>query len=79
MEWLLDADSPRANEVRLVQALRRSGPQTIEALSSRSGLSWSQVFLALDRLSRSGAIALRPGGPGVYTAFVKGWSADVSV
>jgi DNA-binding GntR family transcriptional regulator len=43
----------------LIDALRRGGPQTIESLSSESGLSWGQVFLAIDRLSRTGAVSLR--------------------
>jgi predicted transcriptional regulator len=50
-------DSP--SEARLIDALRRSGPQTIETLSSLSGLSWSQVFLAIDRLSRTGNVSLQ--------------------
>jgi len=70
MERLRDPDSRRISEVRLIAALGRSGPQTIEALSSTSGLSWSQVFLAIDRLSRSGAIALRPFGRGEYKVFL---------
>jgi DNA-binding MarR family transcriptional regulator len=47
------------SEARLIDALRRSGPYTIEALSSVSGLSWSQVFLAIDRLSRTGNVSLQ--------------------
>jgi hypothetical protein len=43
----------------LIDALRRGGPQTIEGLSSLSGLSWVQVFLAIDRLSRTGTVSLQ--------------------
>jgi hypothetical protein len=32
-----------------------------------TGLSWNQVFLAVDRLSRSGEIMLLPRGRGLYT------------
>lgn len=31
------------------------------------GLTLNQVFLAIDRLSRSGEVHLQPRGPGVYT------------
>lgn len=47
------------SESRLIHALQRRGPQTIETLSSLSGLSWSQVFLAIDRLSRTGNVSLQ--------------------
>ena len=55
-------DYPRVevpSEARLIAALRRSGPQTFESLSSLSGLSWSQVFLAIDRLSRAGDVSIQ--------------------
>ncbi len=32
-----------------------------------TSLTWNQVFLAVDRLSRSGEIALMPRGRGMYT------------
>jgi hypothetical protein len=52
-------DHHTPSEARLIDALRRRGPQTIETLSSLSGLSWSQVFLAIDRLSRTGNVSLQ--------------------
>jgi hypothetical protein len=54
-----DRHQESPSEARLVAALRRSGPQTLEALSSLSGLSFSQVFLAIDRLSRRGSVSLQ--------------------
>jgi hypothetical protein len=32
-----------------------------------ANLTWNQVFLAIDRLSRSGEIMLMPRGRGLYT------------
>ena len=44
---------------RLVQALKNSGPQTLERLAAAAGLTWSELFFAVDRLSRSGRVTLK--------------------
>ena len=45
----------------LIQALRGMQPQTIEGLCVLlPGMTWSQVFLAVDRLSRTGVVTLQP-------------------
>ena len=45
----------------LLEALRGMQPQTIESFCSLlPGMTWSQVFLAIDRLSRSGVVTLEP-------------------
>ena len=38
-----------------------------EVMRQCTGLSWNQVFLAVDRLSRSGEVMLVPRGRGSYT------------
>jgi hypothetical protein len=43
---------------KIIAALKRSGPLTIEEMSSIPGMSWVRVFSAVDRLSRSGAVSL---------------------
>lgn len=43
---------------QLLAALKETGPQTIDDLCLLPGVGWSQVFLAIDRLSRSGRIRL---------------------
>ena len=51
----------------LVEILERNGPQTLDALgASMPSTSWAQLFLAVDWLSRSGAITLRSIGRGTY-------------
>jgi DNA-binding Lrp family transcriptional regulator len=47
---------------KLIAALKRRGPLTIEELSSESGLSWEQVFASVDRLSRSSSVLLHRVG-----------------
>ena len=44
---------------RLVQALKDSSPQTLERLAASSGMSWSELFFAVDRLSRNGKVTIR--------------------
>ena len=52
-------DDPLAIDKRMLKALQEIGPQTLEGLCSRAGVAWVQGFLAIDRLSRSGAVSLR--------------------
>ena len=46
----------------IIAALKKSGPLTIEEMSSIPGMSWVRVFSAVDRLSRCGAVSLRRVG-----------------
>lgn len=61
-----ECGSHLSTEERLVAALKSGGPQTIEMLASLPGMSWAPVILAVDRLSRSGTVSLRPAGRGEY-------------
>jgi len=54
---------------KLIAALKRRGPLTIEELSSESGMSWARMFFAVDRLSRAGAVSLRRIGPEYQVAY----------
>jgi hypothetical protein len=47
--------------------LRSPGCDLEELVLECPGLTWNQVFLAVDHLSRSGEIALMPRGRGMYT------------
>jgi hypothetical protein len=63
--------SPRAGDListdeRLVHALTDQGPQTLERLAVTSNLSWSELFFAVDRLSRSGRVTLKRIRRGEY-------------
>jgi DNA-binding MarR family transcriptional regulator len=46
-------------ETVVLDLLRRDGPHTFESLIQKGGLGWSQVFGAIDSLSRSGLVQLR--------------------
>jgi hypothetical protein len=46
----------------LLGILRNGGVRTMVGLVEASGLEWPRVFLAIDRLSRSGDISLQRAG-----------------
>lgn len=51
---------------RVLMVLRRKGAQTMEDLTMLTGMGWEQVFFSVDRLSRSGKVALAPVRPCEY-------------
>jgi hypothetical protein len=57
-------------------ALRLSGPTSIDHLVGLvPSASWSQIFLAVDRLSRSGLVTLRRTPHGEYRVALNGLAA----
>lgn len=57
------------NEV-LEVIVRSPGRMIDDIVLECPGLTWNQVFVAIDRLSREGAITLKPKGRGLYTVFL---------
>ncbi len=53
-------------EAMVLDILRNGQVRTMDSLVEASGLDWPQVFLAIDRLSRSGDIRLQRGGGRQY-------------
>jgi len=49
--------------------VRSPGSSLDDIVSECPDLTWSQVFLTLDRLSREGALRLTLKGRGLYTAY----------
>jgi hypothetical protein len=71
-----DEEQVSTVEALVLEALRTGGPQTIEQLASdMKQISWSQVFLAVDRLSRSGAVRLSRVDRGGYRVTLGGFAA----
>ena len=55
-------------EDQVVGVLHRTQTCDLEEVTRQcTNLTWNQVFLAIDRLSRSGEIILMPRGRGMYT------------
>jgi hypothetical protein len=60
--------SLRNTSRRLLKVVFRSpGCDLEDILHAYPDLTWNQIFLELDRLSRSGDIMLRQNGPGRYS------------
>jgi len=54
-------------ENQVIGVLHRTHTCDLEEVTRQcTNLTWNQVFLAVDRLSRSGEIMLVPMGPGMY-------------
>ena len=55
-------------ESQVIDILERTQACDLEEVTRQcTDLTWNQVFLAVDRLSRSGEIMLMPRGRGMYT------------
>ena len=65
------SDSPSVDRTVLL-LLRRKGAQTIEGLTVLTGVGWGQVFLSVDRLSRTGKVSLTRVYPSEYRVSVAG-------
>jgi hypothetical protein len=55
-------------EDQVIDIVRRADACDIEEVTRQCpDLTWNQIFLAVDRLSRNGKIKLTPSGRGAYT------------
>ena len=58
----------RVVEDQVIDIIQHTGACDIEEVARQcSNLTWNQVFLAVDHLSRSGEITLMLSGRGMYT------------
>ncbi len=64
--------TPRGVDRRMLGVLKKTGDQTMEGLSTLTGIGWAQVFMSVDRLSRIGKVSLRPIRPCEYRISIGG-------
>ena len=57
-------------DLKVLLLLRRKGAQTIEGLTMLTGIEWGQVFLSVDRMSRTGKVSLTVVYPSEYRVSV---------
>jgi hypothetical protein len=62
--------SSQSVDRKMLLLLRRKGAQTIEGLTMLTGFEWGQVYLSVDRLSRTGKVSLTPVYPSEYRVSV---------
>lgn len=57
---------------RMIGALKKHGAQSMDGLSTITGIGWAQVFMSVDRLSRIGKVSLTPVRPCEYRISIAG-------
>ena len=56
----------------MLRTPKRRGAQTMEGLSTLTGIGWAQVFLSVDCLSRIGKVSPTPVRPCEYRMSIAG-------
>ena len=63
---------PQTVDRRMLGVLKKKGAQSMEGLSTLTGIGWAQVFMSVDRLSRIGRVSLTPVRPCEYRISIGG-------
>lgn len=58
--------APQTVDRRMLGVLKMKGAQSLDSLSTLTGIGWAQVFMSVDRLSRIGKVSLTPVRPCEY-------------
>ena len=64
--------APRTVDGKMPGVLKKNGAQSMEGLSTPTGIGWTQVFMSMDRLSRIGKVSLTPVRPCEYQIWIGG-------
>ena len=65
---------------RIMEAVRRApGCQLDDLVLSLPGLTWNQVFLEVDRMSRTGQVRVTSMGEGNYTVTLPSNARDLAI
>jgi hypothetical protein len=62
----------RTVDRRMLGVFRKNGAQSMEGLSTLTGIGWAQVFMSMDRLSRIRKVSLTPVRPCEYRISIGG-------
>ena len=58
--------TPQTVDRRMLGVLKKKGAQSMDGLSTLTGIGWEQVFMSVDRLSRMGKVSITPIRPFEY-------------
>ena len=72
MDRMAEYQCMSLTEQRMLDVLKTAGPFTLDALSTRVDMNWPQMFLAVDRLSRSRHVTLHRTQSREYVVSVRG-------
>ncbi len=62
---------------RILEVIMRSPDRLLDEVALEfPDLTWNQVFIAIDRLSRQGTLSLTPKGRGLYTVRLSNQALD---
>ena len=64
--------TPQTVDRKMPGALKKNGAQSMEGLSTLTGVGWAQVVMSVDRLSRIGKVSLTPVRPCEYRIWIGG-------
>jgi len=67
-----DRHAARNGSWHLWLLFKKTGAQSMEGLSTLTGIGWAQVFMSVDRLSRIGKVSLTPVRPCEYRISIGG-------
>jgi hypothetical protein len=64
--------TPQSVDRAMIGVLKKNGAQSLEGLSTLTGIGWTQIFMSVDRLSRMGKVSLTPVRPCEYRISIGG-------
>ncbi len=64
--------TPQTVDRTMLGVLKKKGAQSMEDLSTLTGIGWEQVFMSVDRLSRIGKVSVTPVRPCEYRIWIGG-------
>ena len=64
--------TPHAVDRRMLGVFKKNGAESMEGLSTLTGIGWAQVFMSMDRLTRIGKVSLTPVRPCEYRISIGG-------
>ncbi len=64
--------TPQTVDRRMLGVLKKKSAQSMEGISTLTGIGWAQVFMSVDRLSRIGKVSLTPVRPCEYRISIGG-------